>query len=200
MGVSLLLSFNYKCYKKYPLRTIWNQCAPKLLQTPEWPKNITLLNIICPTFCVCFLSTHFTHFLRLPLCPLPPSPPFLCVQGGLWLPCTKNSFCHLRSAHAILHRCHNTDTRALTSAERCTLWLLKGKDSTDSVKYFVHWLHFTNTETIPTPCRFETMRWAQEMRSGQMMMINSRLNDSLIMNTSSLQCLESARGGESDTE
>lgn len=57
----------------------------------------------------------FDSLLPFPLfllCPPPPSPPFLTVQVGSWLPFAKNSICHLRSAYAVLHRCHNTDPHA----------------------------------------------------------------------------------------
>lgn len=157
--------------------------------------QIIIISYLIPMSVPAILPPSFLHLplcYFLHLCPLPLSPPF---QGGLWLPCTKNSFCHLRSAHAILHRCHN---KAHTHSAECyTLRLLKGRDSIDSMKYFVstsvHELHKYRNNP-------DALEAAQEPRSRQMTTINWRLNDSLIMNTSSLQCLESTQGGESDTE
>lgn len=49
-------------------------------------------------------------FLCASPCPPPLSPPCLSVHVGLWLPSAKNSVCHLRSAFAVLHLCHQTHT------------------------------------------------------------------------------------------
>lgn len=72
------------------------------------------------------------------------------------------------------------------SAECYTLRLLKGRDPINSMKYFVltlvHELHKYRNNP-------DALEAAQETRSRQTTMINWRLTDSLIMNTSSLQCL-----------
>lgn len=82
--------------------------------------QIIIISYLIPMSIPAILPPSFLHLplcYFLHLCPLPLSPPF---QGGLWLPCTKNSFCHLRSAHAILHRCHNkAHTHTVLNATHC---------------------------------------------------------------------------------
>ena len=79
--------------------------------SPSPPFHYTVL---FPTFSLIPRWGFFFFSLRLCLYPPPLSPPFLSVRVGLWLPYTKNSFCHLRSSHARLHRCHNTGAHTQT--------------------------------------------------------------------------------------
>lgn len=68
-------------------------------------------------------------FLCASPCPPPLSPPCLSVHVGLWLPSAKNSVCHLRSAFAVLHLCHQTHTGSSGCGQALLLQVTTNKNA-----------------------------------------------------------------------
>lgn len=90
------------------------RCTPYALITLH--NSLVSPPLLCPTISHFLPLSIFSFFhlsLSLPSClspyALPLSPPSVSKWAcGCNAP--KNSFCHLRSSHAFLHRCDNTDT------------------------------------------------------------------------------------------